>query len=71
MRYFSSSDSESDTFDMNPGLLAAGSIALRKHLVLIGIVTLLVALVYARVSGAWFCGYDDFNESYRAAFQDS
>jgi len=28
------------------------------------------ALLYAHVSGAAFCGYDDFNESYRAAFFD-
>jgi hypothetical protein len=44
---------------------------LRKHPVLVGLVTLVVVLLYARVSGAWFCGYDDFSEAHRAAFQDS
>lgn len=44
---------------------------MRTHLILIGLVTLVVALFYARLSGAWFCGYDDFNEAHRAAFSNS
>lgn len=44
---------------------------LRTHLVLIGLALLAVALPYTKVSGAWFCGYDDFNEAHRAAFADS
>ncbi len=36
-----------------------------------GLIVLACAALYARVSGAWFCGYDDFNESYRAAFFDA
>lgn len=41
-----------------------------SHVLLIGLVLVLIALYYARVSGAWFCGYDDFNEAHRAAFSD-
>lgn len=44
---------------------------LRKHLVLIGLIALAVALFYARVTSAWFCGYDDFSEAHRAAFEDT
>jgi hypothetical protein len=42
----------------------------RNHAFLIGLVVVVVALCFARVSGAWFCGYDDFNEAHRAAFAD-
>ncbi len=45
--------------------------ALRQHLIFAGLLVVIVASVYARVSGAWFCGYDDFNELHRAAFEDS
>lgn len=44
---------------------------LPKHLVLIGLIALVVVLLYARVTGAWFCGYDDFSEAHRAAFEDA
>jgi len=41
------------------------------HGALLGLVLLIVAAVYAHVTGAWFCGYDDFNEGYRAVFFDA
>jgi hypothetical protein len=37
----------------------------------LGFVIVACAIVYAHVSGAGFCAYDDFNESYRAAFFDA
>lgn len=51
--------------------LKSDSRELTKHLVLLGVVIAVVALFYARISGAWFCGYDDFSEAHRAAFDDS
>jgi hypothetical protein len=42
----------------------------RRHAALLGLILVAVALLYANVSRAAFCGYDDFNESYRAAFFD-
>jgi hypothetical protein len=44
---------------------------LQKHLIPIGLIAIVVALLYATLSGAWFCGYDDFSEAHRAAFDDS
>jgi hypothetical protein len=44
---------------------------LRTHLVVLGLIALVVAVFYAKVTGAWFCGYDDFTEAHRAAFDDS
>jgi hypothetical protein len=38
---------------------------------LLGLVLVVVALFYANVTGANFCGYDDFNEAYRAEFFDA
>lgn len=34
-------------------------------------ILLLTALVYSRVSAAYFCGYDDFIEIHRAGFEDT
>jgi len=42
----------------------------RRHAPLLGLILLGVAALYANVSGAGFCGYDDFHEAYRAAFFD-
>jgi hypothetical protein len=42
----------------------------RGHGAVFGLILLAVAAAYAHLSGAWFCGYDDFNESYRAVFFD-
>jgi hypothetical protein len=36
----------------------------------LALILLAVTAAYAHLSGAWFCGYDDFNESYRAQFFD-
>lgn len=44
---------------------------LRGHALLLGLIVLIVAALYAQVTGAWFCGYDDFNEAHRAAFSDA
>jgi hypothetical protein len=43
----------------------------RRDALALGLILGAVALLYAHVSGAAFCGYDDFNESYRAAFFDA
>ena len=37
----------------------------------LALILLAVAGVYSRVTGAWYCGYDDFFEAHRAAFEDS
>jgi hypothetical protein len=42
-----------------------------KHLVPIMWIGTFVCLLYSSVSGAYFCGYDDFLEVHRAAFADS
>ncbi len=43
---------------------------MRRDALALGLILGVIALLYAHVSGAAFCGYDDFNESYRAAFFD-
>jgi hypothetical protein len=43
----------------------------RRDALALGLILGAVVLLYAHVSGAAFCGYDDFNESYRAAFFDA
>jgi hypothetical protein len=43
---------------------------LRKHLAILGLILVLTTLIYARVSTAYFCGYDDFLEIQRANFVD-
>src|SRR5215467_9916554 len=42
-----------------------------RHLVSILLVILAVTIVYARVSRSYYCGYDDFFETHRAAFEDA
>jgi hypothetical protein len=42
-----------------------------KHLLIIAAVLLVVGLVYMRIPGTYFCGYDDFLEVHRAAFEDT
>lgn len=42
-----------------------------KHLIVLAAVSLVVIGIYARVTGAYFCAYDDFIEIHRAAFEDS
>ncbi len=42
-----------------------------RHLTALVAIAAIVGVLYARVSGAWFCGYDDFNEIHRAAFVDA
>lgn len=42
-----------------------------KPAALLGLVLVVVALFYANVTAANFCGYDDFNEAYRAEFFDA
>jgi hypothetical protein len=49
---------------------ASGTEGLRRHAALLVLIMVTVALVYAKVTRAAFCGYDDFNEAYRAAFFD-
>ncbi len=47
---------------MNPNL---------KHLVIVVAMTIFVAVLYQRIPGTYFCGYDDFNEIHRAAFEET
>ena len=42
-----------------------------RHLSVLAIILLTVAFVYVKVTGAYFCSYDDFIEIHRAAFEDS
>jgi hypothetical protein len=42
-----------------------------KHLASLALVLVTVGLVYSRVTQAYFCGFDDFIESHRAAFEDA
>jgi hypothetical protein len=42
-----------------------------NHLVEIVLIVLAVGLLYARVTGAWYCSYDDFTERHRAMFEDN
>jgi hypothetical protein len=44
---------------------------LLKHAVILAAILLLVALVYIRIPGTYFCAYDDFVEVHRAAFEDT
>jgi hypothetical protein len=41
------------------------------HLVLLTAISLGIVAVYGRVTGAYFCSYDDFIEVHRAAFEDT
>jgi hypothetical protein len=47
------------------------SAQLLKHLVIIGITTLVITAIYSKVTGAYFCSYDEFIEIHRAAFEDT
>lgn len=38
----------------------------RSHVIALAVIAAIVGLLYARLSSAWFCGYDDFNEIHRA-----
>ncbi len=40
-----------------------------RHLPVAGAVLLLVGLLYSNLTGAYFCGFDDFREAHRVAFQ--
>jgi hypothetical protein len=42
-----------------------------QHLILLTIIVAFVAGIYAQVTQAYFCAYDDFIEIHRAAFEDS
>jgi hypothetical protein len=42
-----------------------------KHVIFVSVICLATALLYANVTRAYFCAYDDFNEIHRAAFEDS
>lgn len=42
-----------------------------KHLLFVSVICLATALLYAGVTRAYFCAYDDFLEIHRAAFEDS
>ncbi len=42
-----------------------------RHLLLVLVICLAVAVLYANVTRAYFCAYDDFIEVHRAAFEDS
>lgn len=42
-----------------------------NHLLGIVLIVLAVGLLYARVTGAWYCSYDDFTERHRAMFEDN
>lgn len=43
---------------------------MRKHIAVLGLIFAATILIYARVSTAYFCGYDDFLEIQRADFVD-
>jgi hypothetical protein len=47
------------------------SAQLLKHLVIIGITALVITAIYSKVTGAYFCSYDEFIEVHRAAFEDT
>ena len=42
-----------------------------KHLLIISAITLFISILYSKVTGAYFCSYDDFNEMHRAVFEDT
>ena len=44
---------------------------MRTHLIFLALIVLAVAFTYVKVTGAYFCSYDDFIELHRAAFEDS
>ena len=41
-----------------------------RHLLILGSILVATLLLYSRISGSYFCGYDDFIEIHRAAFED-
>ncbi len=41
-----------------------------KHVLIVFAITVFVSLLYSRIPGTYFCGYDDFIEIRRAAFED-
>lgn len=42
-----------------------------KHVLILFALAIFVALLYSRIPGTYFCGYDDFIEIHRAAFEDT
>lgn len=44
---------------------------LSKHLLIASAIIFIVGLTYLRIPSTYFCGYDDFIEVHRAAFEDS
>jgi hypothetical protein len=42
-----------------------------KHVLAIFAIVVFVSLLYSRIPGTYFCGYDDFIEIHRAAFEDT
>lgn len=44
---------------------------IRAHVLLLGLVVAVVYGAYHNLLGAYYCGYDDFNERHRAAFFDA
>ncbi|HEY3303144.1 MAG TPA: hypothetical protein VGL70_06370 [Candidatus Binatia bacterium] len=42
-----------------------------RHLIFVFVICLATAVLYANVTRAYFCAYDDFLEIHRAAFEDS
>jgi len=56
---------------MNGKRTLIGSARPWQHLIIIIAIVLGVSIVYSKVSGAYFCSYDAFNEIHRAAFEDA
>jgi hypothetical protein len=44
---------------------------LLKHLSIISIIVVVITIMYSKVTGAYFCSYDDFIEIHRSAFEDT
>ncbi|HEY1267058.1 MAG TPA: hypothetical protein VGH16_07360, partial [Candidatus Binatia bacterium] len=44
---------------------------MKRHWMYLLLIFAMTAAVYAKVTGAYFCAYDDFLEVHRAAFEDS
>lgn len=42
----------------------------KRHLLTLGAILGLTTLAYSRISASYFCGFDDFMEVHRAAFED-
>jgi hypothetical protein len=56
---------------MNEKFISNSSAQVWKHLIIVITIVMGISIVYSKVSGAYYCAYDDFNERHRAAFEDT